>query len=576
MTKKVSVLTKYLFPAVLLLLPLWNVWTGIDVADTGYSLSYYRFFPDLSGMWFFSTFLSNFTGWLLMHLPGGAYLLGMNVYTSLLVSGTALAVYFVLAKRVPAFVVFAGEVITILLCWCPTVILYHYLSYIFFSLGALLLFEGLCSGKRKFLFGAGVLLGVNAFVRTPSNCLEVLLIVVVWYAALLNRETIKTVWKQTLCCVTGYLAAAGLLFLLIGLFYGFDTYVQAVMEMIGSADTASDYTLAAMVVTTAKNMLEGLIWLLKLGIFFLAGIVVQYVGGKKWILPKTVVCVLLGLGGLFLLMRQGFFDRNYYYHLAVYRPFLVFVWIIVGAALFYMFYKKAEKWERIWAAVVLAVTVIMPFGTNNHLYANMNNLFVTAPFTLYAVYRLIRYAFAGKKAVCLAAGSICVAFLTVFGIQCAGYGVCFVLFDNYEQIPRDTKTEGIETLQGMYTYSENAAELSGLQAYLKQEGLTEQELITMGSIPGLHYYLNMPCALTVIWPDLGTSSYEVFERELQGVTQEIRGGGSSPVVIVESGIGKRFAEGNPEGEKEKALWAFLFENGYEAAYGNNRYSVFQK
>lgn len=576
MVKKYPVLTKFIFPAVLLLLPLWNAWVGIDVIDTGYSLAYYRFFPQLEGMWFFSTFLANLSGWLMMHLPGGQFMLGMNLYTSLILSVAALFTYYMLSKKVPPVVVFAGEVTAILLCWCPTTILYHYLTYVLFSAGALLLFHGLCSEKNRFLFLAGILLGINAFVRIPSNCLEVLLIVVVWYAGWLNKKSLKEIGKQTLLCAAGYLAAVAVIFAGIGLVYGFDSFLNAIMQMIGSTETASDYTLKSMAVTVLKNMQEGVIWLLKLGFVFAAGILIQCIGKKKWVWMKTAACVLLGLAGLFFMMRQGFFDRNYYYHLAVYRPFLVFVWITTGAGVSFLCLKKTEKWEKIWAATVLAVTVIMPFGTNNHLYANMNNLFLIAPFTLYAVWRLIRYAFAKRNAVCLSASGVLAAFMAVFALQCIGYGMNFVLFDNYEQIRRDTKTEQIKVLKGMYTTQENAEELEGLYAYLAGACLEDSELITMGSIPGLYYYFDMPCAVSMLWPDLNTSSCEVFREDLLAVTQEIKQEGKPPVVIVTAGLGQRLMEGTPEGEKETVLWLFLTENGYGNGYLSRQYAVFVK
>ncbi len=576
MMKKYPILTKCIFPVVLLLLPLWNAWVGIDVSDTGYSLAYYRFFPQLDGMWFFSTFLANFVGWLLMHLPGGQFMLGMNLYTSLILSAAALFTYFILSKKVSPVIAFAGEVIAILLCWCPTAILYHYLTYVLFSAGALLLFHGLCSEKKIFLFLAGVLLGINTFVRIPSNCLEVLLIIVVWYAGWLNKKSLKELARQTLLCIAGYLAAAVVCLAGIGLVYGFDSFMDAIMQMIGSTETASDYTLKSMVVTVLKNMQEGFIWLLKLGFVFAAGILIQCIGKKRWVWMKTAACVLLGFGGLFFMMRQGFFDRNYYYHLAVYRPFLVFVWITAGAGVSFLCCKRAEKWEKIWAAMVLAVTVIMPFGTNNHLYANMNNLFLIAPFTLYAVWHLIRYAVAKRNAVCLSASGVLIAFLVVFVLQSFGYGMNFVLFDNYEQIRRDTQTEQIKVLKGVYTTRENAEELEGLYAYLVGAGLEDSELITMGSIPGLHYYFDMPCAVSVLWPDLNTSSCEVFRENLMTVTQEIKQEGRPPVVIVTAGLGQKLMEGTPEGEKETVLHLFLTENGYRNGYLSKQYAVFVK
>lgn len=576
MTKKFPVLIKYIFPLLLLLLPLWNVWAGVDVVDTGYSLAYFKFFPGLDGMWFFSTFLANLLGWLIMQLPGGAYLIGMNIYTSLLIGAVAAGTYIVLSKKVPAGIVFAGEVLAVCLCWCPSTILYHYLTYLFFTVAVLLLVFGLCEKKKGLLFLAGVLLGINTFVRMPSNCLEVLLIAVVWYADRLNKETWKETAKKTLVCIAGYLSAAAVILCLLGLTYGFSNYFEAIFQMLGSTETASDYTLKSMILAVLKNMLEGLYWLLLLCLLSAAGVLVQCIGKKKWIFVKTVLCVLLGLTGLFVMRWRGFFDTNYYYHLAVYRPFLVFMWLTVISCVVYLGWKRFEKWEKIWAMAVFVVTLIMPLGTNNHLYANMNNLFFVAPFTLYAVYRLVRYAFLKKNAAALSVSGILLAFLAVFFVQSAGYGMHFILFDNYEQKERNTRIEKMEVLKGMYTYSENAEELEKLYAYLYAKELTGAELITMGNLPGFYYYLDMPCAVSVLWPDLNTSSGKTFQADLQAVTLEMEQGEIPPVVIVSADLAKRLESGNAEGEKEEALQVFLVENGYENGYAGARYAVFEK
>ena len=82
--KHKAILENFLFPLLLLLLPLWNMNVGIDLADTTYSLANYEYFGKTDQMWFFSTFLANVIGLGLTKLPLGNTLLGMNFYTSFL------------------------------------------------------------------------------------------------------------------------------------------------------------------------------------------------------------------------------------------------------------------------------------------------------------------------------------------------------------------------------------------------------------------------------------------------------------------------------------------------------------
>lgn len=131
-----------LFPLVLLLFPLIKVNQGIDLTDTGYSLGNYRFFGQAGGVWVLLTFLSNAVGFVLTRLPMGGTMLGMKFYASLLVGAMGLLGYRFFKTKMPAWLAFAGELAAIGFCWCPSVILYNYLTYLLFLLGAVLLFRG--------------------------------------------------------------------------------------------------------------------------------------------------------------------------------------------------------------------------------------------------------------------------------------------------------------------------------------------------------------------------------------------------------------------------------------------------
>ena len=215
----VSVMT-----AVLFIFPLVKASLGMDLADTGYSLGNYLYPEKLQDMWYCSTYLANLTGSLLMKLPGGDTLIGMRLYTGLLVSAMALISFFFCIRCFPGpgrsvrsshasgrpcsedalnpecqnsgtaslprrpaprifeyFLIFLGELIAIGLCWCPTVILYNYLTYFFLIIAQILLYTGLTKNNRVLLFFAGGCLGCNIMVRLP-NVLEAVFIlcVIAW------------------------------------------------------------------------------------------------------------------------------------------------------------------------------------------------------------------------------------------------------------------------------------------------------------------------------------------------------------------------------------------------------------
>lgn len=250
-----------LFPLLLFLYPFLKVREGIDLTDTGYSLGNYRFFGETGGIWTLLTFLSNVTGYLLTRLPMGNTMLGMKMYTALVVSAMGLLGYRFFRTKMPPWLAFAGEAAAISFCWCPTVILYNYLTYLLFLLGAILLFRGLAGGRNLCLVMAGVLLGINALVRFPGNILEAGLILALWYYGALKKKPFRQMAAQTGLCAAGYVGAALAMLGVVALICGADAPGKMIEGVFGMAGSASDYTLGEMVAAIADAYFHGLQWM---------------------------------------------------------------------------------------------------------------------------------------------------------------------------------------------------------------------------------------------------------------------------------------------------------------------------
>ena len=152
---------RVVFPVILILYPLLRIRQGIDVADTTYSLANFQYFASMDGTWMVATFLANALGSLLMHLPYGDTLPGMYFYTALIQSLTALVVYEAFrrrdrsAGRMPMPLAFAGEFLALGLCWCPSTVLYNYMTYLFMAAGILLLYRGILKEDRRYYMHRG-------------------------------------------------------------------------------------------------------------------------------------------------------------------------------------------------------------------------------------------------------------------------------------------------------------------------------------------------------------------------------------------------------------------------------------
>ena len=238
---------KFLFPLLLLLWPLAAVNQGVNVMDSTYSLGNYRYGDSVGVMWHFATYLANCLGELFDRTPFGKTMLGMNFLTGLLVSVTALAVYYVLKRMMPGWMIFLGEWIAISLCWCPTVILYNYLTYLLLTLACLFLFLAETSVPRspRWFVLAGICLGLNVMVRF-SNAPQCLLILAVWYYAWITKQEASQCRKDTLFCILGYILGFGIPLLVILIRYGAGVYAEMIQSLFGMTSQASDYTMAGM------------------------------------------------------------------------------------------------------------------------------------------------------------------------------------------------------------------------------------------------------------------------------------------------------------------------------------------
>lgn len=572
-------ITNRIFPLILLLYPLIKINQGIDVSDSTYSLGNYLFFDRLEGTWAISTYLSNVAGWLLTKLPFGNTLLGMNFYTGLLVSGLVLGLYFLLRKWMPDWIVFLGEVIAVGFLWIPTGILYNYMTYLFFSLGAVLLYKGLVEEKNGLLIMAGVLLGGNVWVRIP-NLAEMALIVCVWYYAYLQNKVylnksadkiqkkemfISYAGKKTLFCIAGYAIGAGIPFLLILFQYGFSSIIQMVGGLSQMQSGDESYTLFSMIKATLDAYIRTGKWI----IFILGGIILGLamfaLQKERFVLLKKAVYI----AGIALLFRffwgRGMFSFRYYEdYTSMYEWGMIGLYLAIAACIYLLVGKGLSGQERLWGMISLVILVITPLGSNNYTYQNLNHLFVTAPITLYAFVKLFRRHYPKEKRVFLFPWkSMAAALFAMILLQSIGFHMNFVFRDGMDGSKRDTYITGTYSVAGMKTTQKNAEELSGLFTYI-QTAHVEEEAVYFGDCPGLSFLLGKPAAIGSTWPELDSNSVEWFEKELLSLEER-------PVIIM------RHIDPTSHSfiEKKEILQDYMGTEHYEPVYVNEGYAVYQ-
>lgn len=558
-------ITKYVFPVILFFYPFMTVNQGVDVSDSTYSFSNFLFFERMEGMWVISTYVSNVVGWLLTKLPFGTTVLGMKVYATLFISGTALLVYGMFRKWMPAWIAFAGEMIAIGFCWIPAGILYNYLSYFLFTLGAVLLYQGLVEEKDKFLILAGIVLGINVFVRIP-NLTEMALIVGLWYYLASKHQKINVIIQKTLKCLVGYLAGVMIPLVAVLCRFGSSGIMDMISGLTGIGNADETYSAWSMIISVVDAYKRTSKWVFLILFGIAMGMAMFFCFKGKLESYKKIAY----MAGIAILLRflwgRGMFSFRYYEdYTSMYEWGMIGLYLIWIAAIYMLASHKNSLEEKLWAVMTLVITMVTPLGSNNYTFQNLNNLFITMPFAFYTYVKILRrktgegllgrISFPWKAMVTV--------LWTVILIQSVGFHSQFVFRDGMDGTGRTYRFAEPKVLSGMHTTPKNGEALQGLLAYLEEKGFNDEEVILYGDCPGLSFLLNAPFAIGTSWPDLASYPYETFVQDLEELEQ-------APMVII-----RNVATGGEQSvQKKEYLTAFMNSNEYVNIYNNGIYGVY--
>lgn len=560
-------LEKFFFPVVLLLYPLIGVNSGVDIADTTYSLANYQYMSDIDPMWILSTFFSNIVGKLFMNLPFGGTMLGINIYCSLLISLVALISYYMLQEYMPGWMIFIGLFISESLFWCPREILYNVLTYAFLTIAMLFLLKGMFtwSGQGKYLFLAGVFLGVNVMVRFP-NIVEAALILVLWFYCLITREEFLESLKKTGICIGGYATGFGVLYLISCVMYGPLAYFKMIGDLFGMTSGASDYSSGGMISMILEGYTSTLTKMVIIIPCMLAGMVMFAIKSDKYVWIKKGLYIV----GLFILVRyffaEGTFTRNYHYYDSIFDAAMMFIIIavilgVIGSTGF----LNGNKQEQTLAFATVMLILILPVGSNNYTYPILNCLFVIAPITLWLMRRLMQRL--GEKEVNFPWQAMITMVIIALLIQGGIFHYVFAFGDGMDGTKRDSSSTRILKISGMVSSKNNIDSLEELAIVMDQRADNEEKAIFFGGVPGLSYIFDIEPAINTTWPDLDSYSIEKYEKALTDLSVS---DDPKPMII----IGKQMQEYANISAKYNILLDYISEHDYNKVFESERFIVF--
>lgn len=554
---------------------------GVDMWDAGYSYANFQYmgYEHMDPMWLFSTFLANVVGHFLTKLPFANTLLGMNVYTTLFISALALVGYFFYTKilKAPKWIAFLGELISLSVCWCPSAVLYNYMSYLLVAVCVVLLYKGITEGKQWSLFAAGICLGANVLTRF-SNLPQMALVIGVWAYGVLTAIEAKEkgafaeTLRQTLWCLGGYLT--GLLSLMgyIHIKYGLDAYVQGIIRLFSMTETETDYTPVTMVLSLLYSYYINLFWVAKMLVVMLIGLVIWVIAEK---LKKQSISIVLNIalvaGMIFKLYADGFCSLNFYTYDSIRDPSTVFMFLAMLIAFIKFIRKDISKDEKLVGVLVVLVLFISSIGSNNGIYSGMNNLFLVAPYVLWNGYQLMK-----NKRCLFPIKAVLTGFLLFYFCQNMLFGTTFYYAEAQGEQNITATVGNNKVLAGIKMNPEKAEILTELYDYVVENNLQDRETIVLGQIPSLAYYLQMPPAFNA-WIDLGSYRKSQFELDLATLQQQMDAGEvKSPVIIVSDAYENYEPYGSyQDSPKWDVLTEFMKENGYSKTFVKGQYTVYE-
>ena len=545
----------------LIMFALLHVNQGANVTDTGYNYGNFIYFDSLDSMWKFSTYLASVIGHLFTCLPYGHSVLGLNIYTGLVKALISIVVYYVSVNifNIKPMIAFLAELMALGYCWCPTALLYNYITYLFLTLGAILLCVAIQNDCWICFWTAGLCLGLNVFVRLP-NISEICLIVAVWYGCLISRKSVRKTIYVTLICISGYAVAILGLLVYVAFRYGINEYLMGIADILMMPSEASGYTIVAMIKGDIESYLLSIKWIIGFVGLLVIGEVSLFVFSHYKMLIR-IVFIWCNILLLCIYKKLGMYDLAYFRYSSIEKVGIIFLIISIILSLYVIIFEDSIL-IRTYAVTVVIIILITPLGSNNHLFSAMNNMFIVTPFVFSFCYekKLLAKSMPDKINL-LELIRITISILVGFAfMQGLLFGAKFVFRDGIDGMRRTEKITEVPVLDGIYTQPQNARNLNGLYAFLTENKLIGMKTILYNDVPGLAFYMDLSPALSSTWPDLDSFVSDKLIRELNEIECENLEG-EKPLII----LGEELDSAIP---KQAALYEYMIKNDYELAYSN--------
>ncbi len=265
-----------------------------------------------------------------------------------------------------------------------TYINYYILTTFFYLLGLLFLYKGLTANKLFFLMIAGLVLGLNIFVRLPNILGISLLFIIIYYELAAEKFTFAQTGKKIIIFLLGYLLAIASILLLMNMIGHYDLYIENIKYLLSNG---AGHSSSGIIRMFKDEHYEAT----KYGLFLFLILFSILVGGRYWAdkKPKKYIILLLSLLLAFLIIYLSEAGTAYDY-----RVYAGIVGLILSSLL-WIAYKKFKASPR-FSTIAIASFLIMeliPLGSNAYKYQIVFGMYLAIPVITVYLYSLDKINF---------------------------------------------------------------------------------------------------------------------------------------------------------------------------------------
>lgn len=495
-----------------LLLIIWQLllsFQGLDLADTGFHLSAFRFIlEDPYAVQYSMVFwLSDIFGYAWMQLLPSGGLFWCRIGGLFFFTLTFLVYQHILRKETDAKRSFTGLFIISLFILkggfeCLN---YDILTMLGYALVVLFLYGGLKDRKVALLFVGGMVLGVNTFFRL-TNVSGLMFLLMIPFYLYLEKEKPGAYLRTLAVSTAGFLAGAGSILGLILLLGHWELYIDNLHFIFNVAsDSEASHGIVPLVTAYAGGFINGLILvILFAAALWVYGKIPPFSGKKRNLLArKAIPVILISAAALLMILFQDAFWSKIRYLL---------IGLVLLAGIQYTRDKRKPDSYRLLSLGGLILFLVTPLGSDSWLGKSVFGMWILVPLILTEnhlgdLFRPLKPGISSQaeKMILLSLRGIIIVTALIFAWQ-------NTYFDAGSRWLKRTPVQH-EKLRCIYTSEERAGAVNEL--ILEAFPLIKEEyLLSFIEIPMVNYLADKKPFISTSWPKL-YYNVNTFENKLE-------------------------------------------------------------